>query len=394
MSVCDSASVDIESDGTIAAGERAAFSETDFSPCNPQANSTVLEAFPVESGYVTKGSEFEATNLPLNDEVDFLGELWNGQGLGSTDETVIENPNLESGSTGTASIGGKREHKLTEKGKSYKLARDVRERKRLKRETQAQIANIQTLMGLNRNLEKVSQECIKLNERFKLFADLHEEIQDLLSGEEQAQDHQVYINLHEEIVPFREVVQKWMTNAEQQLRDEEREKNSTKPGLKSKNSKASRACTTSSRTRALEAKAKEVELRTRIAQLDQVESAKREAERTRLIAECAIAAAVSKVYEEAIKEDAEQYLGSDDPDKDDAVMRQRSTKERPLQPSFNSATGESVGTLNPHAPEFVHSSPSPLQPQANTGLSSATRLADKHIDCTAVKNTLRNVQTC
>ena len=99
-----------------------------------------------------------------------------------------------------------------------------------------------------------------------------------------------------------------MTNAEQQIRDEEREKNSTKSSLKSKNSKASRASTTSSRTRALEAKAKEVELRTRIAQLDQVETAKREAERTRLIAECAIAAAVSKVYEDALKEDAEQYL--------------------------------------------------------------------------------------
>ena len=111
-----------------------------------------------------------------------------------------------------------------------------------------------------------------------------------------------------------------MTYAEQQLRDEEREKNLTKSSLKSKNSKASSSSTTSSRTRALEAKAQEVELRTRIGQLDQVETAKREAERTRLVAECAIAAAVNKVYEDAIKEDAEQYLGSDDPDKDDAVI--------------------------------------------------------------------------
>ena len=158
----------------------------------------------------------------MNDEVDLLGESWNGQGLGGTDKTVIENPNSESASVGPASIGGKREHKLTERGNSYKLARDVRERRRLERNTQAQIANIQTLMGLNRNLEQVSQECVKLNERFKLVEDLHEEIYDLQSGEEQAQDHQVYINLHEEIVPFREVVQKWMTNAEQQLRDEER----------------------------------------------------------------------------------------------------------------------------------------------------------------------------
>ena len=47
---------------------------------------------------------------------------------------------------------------------------------------------------------------------------------------------------------------------------------------------------------------------TSIAQLDQVETAKREAERTRLIAECTIAAAVSKVYEDSVKEDAEQYL--------------------------------------------------------------------------------------
>ena len=110
-----------------------------------------------------------------------------------------------------------------------------------------------------------------------------------------------------------------------------------------------------------------------------------------MIAECTIAAAVSKVYEDAITDDAEQYLGSDDPDKDGAVMKPRSTKERPLQPSFNSATGESVGTLNPHSREFVHSSPSPLQSQADTGLSSATRLADEHKDCTAVKKFLRNV---
>ena len=99
-----------------------------------------------------------------------------------------------------------------------------------------------------------------------------------------------------------------MTNAEQQIRDKEREKNSTKSSRKSENSNASRAPTTSSRARALGAKAKEVELRTRIAQLDQVGTTKREAERKRLIAECAVAAAVCEVYEDALKEDAEQYL--------------------------------------------------------------------------------------
>ena len=72
---------------------------------------------------------------------------------------------------------------------------------REEKEIQAQIANIQTLMGLSKNLKQVSQECIQLNERLKSFGDLHEEIQDLRSGEELAQDHKVCINLHEEIVP-------------------------------------------------------------------------------------------------------------------------------------------------------------------------------------------------
>ena len=85
-----------------------------------------------------------------------------------------------------------------------------------------------------------------------------------------------------------------MAKAEEQIRDEERERNSTNSSVKSKISKAPRASTTSSRARSLGAKAKEVELKTRIVQLDHVETAKREAERTRLMTECAIAAAVSK----------------------------------------------------------------------------------------------------
>ena len=124
-----------------------------------------------------------------------------------------------------------------------------------------------------------------------------------------------------------------------------------------------------------------------------METAKREAERTRLMAECVIAAAVSKVYEDAIKEDAEQYSGSDDPDNDDTDMKPRPTKERPLQVYFNSATGESAGASNPHAPEFYHSVLSPLQSRTNTGLNSTTQLVDEHKDSAGVRKSLRNVQT-
>ena len=123
-----------------------------------------------------------------------------------------------------------------------------------------------------------------------------------------------------------------------------------------KNSKASRTSSTSSRTRAQETKAKEAELKARVGQLDQVEAAKTEAERARLMAECAIAA-VSKVYEDAAKEDEEQYLGSDDPDNDNANPDNRLTKEGLLKSSVNSGTNQPRGALNPDAPEFKLSDP-------------------------------------
>ncbi|KAK3730780.1 hypothetical protein QZH41_000800 [Actinostola sp. cb2023] len=50
---------------------------------------------------------------------------------------------------------------------------------------------------------------------------------------------------------------------------------------------------------------------------DAHEAAKKEAERVQLEAEYKAAAAVSKIYEDASKEEREQYLGSDDPDYED-----------------------------------------------------------------------------
>lgn len=61
----------------------------------------------------------------------------------------------------------RRQPKLTEKGKAYRLNERKRERNQLKREIQSRIANIGTLMGLNKNLELDSKESVKLNECLK-----------------------------------------------------------------------------------------------------------------------------------------------------------------------------------------------------------------------------------
>ena len=82
--------------------------------------------------------------------------------------------------------------------------------------------------------------------------------------------------------------------------------------VRSKNSKAPQYSTTSSEAKALEVKAKYAELEARLAQLWQLEAAIKERERVRLMAEWVSANAVSKAYEDTIKEDNEQHLGSDD----------------------------------------------------------------------------------
>ena len=228
-------------------------------------------------------------------KIRFLDKNWKVPGNVDVDRTVVE----------------RRQPKLTEKGKAYQLTKGKRKRKKLKREIHSWIAVIGTLMGLHKNLEFINEESLKLNDCFKQFGDLHEEIQELLTEGEQRVDSLVYDNLYDEVHLLRGAVQKWIVEASLRIIDDRLERRSSKSGVKTRSSRFSFASTTSSKAKALQAKARQEELEARSAQLDQVEAARKEAERVKLEAEFA-AAAVSKVYEDAIKEDEEQYLGCDE----------------------------------------------------------------------------------
>lgn len=249
-------------------------------------------------------------------------------------------------------------------------------------------------MGLDKNLELVGKESVKLNECFKEFTDLHEEIQELLTEEEQIPDTQRYDNLHTEVERIRETVQKWMIDAGQRSNEERK---STKSSAKTKNSKASHASSTSSRTRTLQAKARQAELEARIAQLDDVEAVRKEAERARLRVDFAAAAAISKVYEDAIKEDEEQYLGSDDPGDDPECYRwpalhglhpqETFVKEGHSSPRAHDeelmkhphapdpAAGQRKDTLNTKAPEFTLPTTPLQQDIVNTSGNTVNQVA-------------------
>ena len=97
-------------------------------------------------------------------------------------------------------------------------------------------------MELDKNLELVGEESVKFNGCFKEFGDLHEDIQELLTEEQQIPDTQVYDNMCTEVELSHETVQKWMLDAGWCINEE---CNSTKLSAKTKSSKASHASSTS-----------------------------------------------------------------------------------------------------------------------------------------------------
>ena len=95
---------------------------------------------------------------------------------------------------------------------------------------------------------------------------------------------------------------------------------SIRSSRKCKSSKSSRSSISSYRAKATEAKAKHAELKARIAYIDTVEATRKESKRAKLMTEYLAVAAASKVYEQAVKEEDEQYLGSEDPDEKDYIV--------------------------------------------------------------------------
>ena len=274
----------------------------DVLSCGPQANSTVFEGVQRDSGYTTKANE--GLGFASDENAVTVADALKDSESTEIEKVFAENK-IENGLSGDSDKqGAKRQPKLTEKGKS------THSKHQQTQETYQGNANTD---GKNRNT-LVSAEVLKLNERFNVLENLHGDIQELLCDEERDIDNQTLRAMYDEITSLRMSAIEWISGVAKRIKHDGTYKLSTRQSVRSKSSKASRCSINSSRAKALEAKAKRAELEARLAQLDDVEAAKKEAERVRLMAECAAANAVSKVYEDAIKEDNEQYLGSDDPD--------------------------------------------------------------------------------
>jgi len=116
-------------------------------------------------------------------------------------------------------IREKRQPRLTEKGKAYRLTELERQRKGSKREIQMQVYNIQALMGLDENLDQVSKEVVNLNTLFKHFGDLHEEILELVTEEERVLEARNNEELCQEILKIQTLTQHWMAEVNKRMQD-------------------------------------------------------------------------------------------------------------------------------------------------------------------------------
>ena len=211
----------------------------------------------------------------------------------------------------------KRKSKLTEKGFGYQINLKNRARKRSRRIIEGLITNVEALMGLDKNVELVTKELVKINELFIEFGDVHEEIQELYTEyDETDADAFIYNEVYIEVAHIREQIKKWIAEVNSEELKSVCSSKKSKGSRSLRSSRVSRSTVSSVRAKAIESKARQAELESKIAQLDEVQAAQREAERVKLKAECLAAAAANKVYEAAVKEEEDQYLGSDDPDEE------------------------------------------------------------------------------
>ena len=121
----------------------------------PKANSTLVDGDVIDSAYATKENE---TLEPAMDETS-VKDIRNAGHLNvGVNGRVLE----------------LRQPKLTEKGRAYRLDEKKGQRNKLKREMKSKIANIIVFMGLDRNIELVGNESLKLNELFDNFSNVHE----------------------------------------------------------------------------------------------------------------------------------------------------------------------------------------------------------------------------
>ena len=138
----------------------------------------------------------------------------------------------------------KRQVKLTEKGKDYKMSLLEKERSKLVSRLIRKSSEIDDLIYTFQNGIAVKDELQQLNDKFKTLIEIHEELENI---DEQYTDELWLEDIDQKVFSFKHRVHSWLREAEKQDKSERSSKSSSKLSTKSSSSRSSKSSSTEER---------------------------------------------------------------------------------------------------------------------------------------------------
>ena len=200
---------------------------------------------------------------------------------------VISTDQESQGYQGDQQIQGKRQSKMTEKGREYRLSTLENKRARLISRLLRKSSEIDDLMYSYQNSITVKEELAQLNDMFKMLVDIHEEFKQI---DKEYTDDIWFDDIDQKVFSFKHKVHNWLKEEEKEYKKD----HSSRSSIKSSSSKSK----SSTREKAVEEKLRVAELIAEASFMKKRKDAEYQAEALRMEEELAKARARAKVYDD------------------------------------------------------------------------------------------------
>ena len=188
---------------------------------------------------------------------------------------------------------------MTEKGRDYKLKIMKERRQKLHKRIQRSWNTIEELQLSERNMAPVKQELAQFNDVYKLFVNLHEELNPMLEDSERAADDEWFEDIDERVCTFKRKTHNWLRVAEDNQHSRcpsSRSKGSRSSGQSRSSGSSKSKGSKSSREKEIEERVKMAELLAEAEFLEQRQKVENEAEMLKVQQELAKAKARVAAY--------------------------------------------------------------------------------------------------
>ena len=181
--------------------------------------------------------------------------LWDGQLKISENVGAIQDEVYNMGAVPLIEGKTKRQVKLTEKGKEYKIALQEKKKSKLISRVIRKSSEIDNLMYSSQNGIAVKEELQQLSDMFKMLVEIHEELENI---DGQYTDELWFEDIDQKIFSFKHKVHKWLREVEKKDKSGRSSKSSSKSRSKSSSAGSSKRSSTNERAAAEKLKVAEL----------------------------------------------------------------------------------------------------------------------------------------